>query len=489
MHNVLTEIPWIITTHGSSTIHDALRNAHATNLSTNQTGFFYGAQLRILTHVAAVALRYSTCNTQDIITNGFEESALKKAEEDLDGGAHLAGGRYPFMQWPSNHEVTKWRNVRKLLPTVASDYAERFWNFNADDTTVDLATATLWLATFALYSPPGNSAEKQKDGQKRKMETGSPGFRYNRSATPTEVVYTGKNLAETVLAMTEKRFVHESGLPAWADRTGRTAITNGEFSPLWRASFTINAAKLHINESMVTECACAGIPTTWLPVEPKQVKNWIAERNTEDLFYLYLPGTEENPKPRLQYFPVDEEPLSLAVKWATSGQAIYNRNQDRVQPVDKMNVTLLQHVVAGNATSPSIRSSTVTPTDPELWPVANSESGNIQPATVFVGNHIKECQHRVQSIMSSKSGVFTPYEGEVTHQFWARMEAVYRRSVAPSGVLDREHIDQLKKEINQATVDSFSVVCAPLGATHPDVFYSSQAKLRRFVHAIGKEKR
>ena len=53
MHNVITEIPWISTTHGKKTIHDALHNAHTTNLDTNQAGYFYGAQLRILTHVAA----------------------------------------------------------------------------------------------------------------------------------------------------------------------------------------------------------------------------------------------------------------------------------------------------------------------------------------------------------------------------------------------------------------------------------------------------
>lgn len=495
MHNVITEIPWIATTHGKTTIHNALNSAHVTSLDTNQAGYFYGAQLRILTHVAAVALRHTTATPQEIIIDGFPEEALKKAEEDLDGGAHLAGGRYPFMQWPSTHEVTKWRNVHKLLPTVASDYAERFWSFNADETTVDLATATLWLATFALYSPPGNAAEKQEDGKKRKMETGSPGFRYNRNTTPTEVVYTGKNLAETVLAMTEKRFVHDSGLPAWADRTGRTAVNDGEFSPLWRATFTINAAKLRIDENedgdgaTVTECACAGVPTKWLPIEPKKMKEWIAERNTEDLFYLYLPGTEKNPKPRLQYFPVDQEPLSLAVKWATSGQAIYNRNFDRVLPVDGMNVTLIQHVVAGNATAPSIRSSTVNPTDPELWPVADSESQKVKLSTVLVGNHINECRHRLRAVMATDSDAFLAYENEVVRQFWANVETAYRESSTSSGDLDKQYIDQLKKDVNRVTINAFSQVCAPLGATHPDVFYSAQAKLRRFVYAIGKEKK
>ena len=295
---------------------------------------------------------------------------------------------------------------------------------------------------FLPVLPTGKRGRKAGRRQEAKDGDGFPGFRYNRNTTPTEVVYTGKNLAKTVLAMTEKRLVHDSGLPAWADRTGRTAVNDGEFSPLWRATFTINAAKLRLDEdeSTATECACAGVPTKWLPVEPKNMKEWIAERNTEDLFYLYLPGTEKKPKPRLQYFPVDQEPLSLAVKWATSGQAIYNRNFDRVHPVDGMNVTLIQHVVAGNATAPSIRSSTVNPTDPELWPIADSESQKVKLSTVLVGNHINECRHRLRAVMATDSDAFLAYEDEVVRQFWAHVETTYRESSRSSGELDRQYI-------------------------------------------------
>lgn len=132
MDNILTDIPWIVTTQGHHTVRDTLLKSHdeGFSVSKNQDGFFYSTQMRILCQVAAVVLRYM--DADDALDDGFSEEAIDAAFRDLEPGAHLRSGKYPFMQFPLDTEKPgkgPRTAVSTLLPTTVSVHAKRFGIF------------------------------------------------------------------------------------------------------------------------------------------------------------------------------------------------------------------------------------------------------------------------------------------------------------------------------------------------------------------------
>lgn len=499
--NVLTDIPWITTTEGKKTIEETLLLSHVEgfNISKDQEGFFYGAQMRILAQVTALAIRNADRHTDDILDDGFSQETLNKTFEQLDEGAHLRSGKYPYMQWPLDtvsQEKGK-KPVTKLLPTVTSDAAYGFWDLHAMPNELDPSEATLWVTVWGMYSMTGNTKISGK-----KPENFTPAFRLSPKHVPTEVIYEGDSLLETLIRHIDPAMLEEpKGLPAWADRTGEKSNSKTRMSRLWKATWTSNACILHWNDdsdsSVVQHVEIGGTPENWCPLPIKgNEKEWSDSRDQEDFFYCYKTHEYKgNTTRKLSYFPLDQNATALAVTWATAN--IYQPNRISISTGKNITPVLIQHRVEGTATSPSIRASRVTTTDPKTWVVAGNTDPDVVRNVKMLAEYVNDMRGCLEKAMqkrkdpeSQKGYVFdeefTPIRQDVLETFWNNLEQTYRK--AALSFEEGEEFDQnIQRDIKNLTVATFKDITQPLQFTNPRKVFQSTKRLQTLLNNLDKK--
>ena len=404
--NILTDIPWIMTTEGKKTIEETLLLSHVEgfNISKDQEGFFYGAQMRILAQVAALAIRNADSHADGILDEGFSQDTLNKTFKQLDDGAHLRSGKYPYMQWPLDtplQEKDK-KPVTKLLPTVTSDNAYEFWDLHVVPDELDPSEAALWVTVWGMYSMTGNT---KISGNKPKNFT--PAFRCSPKSVPTEVIYEGDSLIETLIRHIDPTMIEETkGLPAWADRTGEKSNDQTHMSRLWKATWSSNACILYWNDDpshpVVQYVEIGGIPESWCPLPVKgNKKEWSDSRDQEDFFYCYKTHEDKgNTTRKLSYFPLDQNATEMAVTWATTN--IYQPNRISISTGKNVTPVLIQHRVEGTTSSPSIRTSRVTTTDPKTWIIAGNTDPVIMKNVKILAEYVNDVRGCLEKAMQKK---------------------------------------------------------------------------------------
>lgn len=502
MPNVLTDIPWIRTTDddGASysycTVVDVLAKAHQQGfgLDKNVPGYVFGSQFRFLREVLAIVLR---CHPQYVpgderglmkimLANGISVDTLRVAQETLGEGLELFSKTFPFMQRPpvpmqSPQDSARLlapgkQPIKKLLPAMPSDQGEDFWNLAvAQESSLDLPQAVLYLAIHHYYSLVGNNAY---DGSKCIM--GAPGIRFFKGFASTEIFWEGETLLETLTQSIPMSWVSGQGLPAWCDREGKTALQkDGSEHPLWRATWSSNTAACLWENDRLVGVRIGGIPDSWyLPTmggDKESRKAWWNQRNTEDPMYLYLPNKQGDLKARRLDFSRDN--TELAVEWASEGntQAARKRKADAFYTKDASPLCFVRHHIGGDEKSANIRASQVYTPDRERW---------IFDADEEVQEDISQ---RAELILTLHNIVCSPFrrkseedkkrelEGETivlldnmerlradaSAEFWRRITPVYIKLLDPQTRARNVTSVETHREAYRASLEAFDHVTQP----------------------------
>ena len=539
--NALTDIPLLITVNGRLSVREALLNAHIPEskyemgtspapviLDKNVPGYVYGAELRLLTAVTAIVLRYySACDkdvlqipTSEILTHGLSPENIDKALLKLIPGSFLFDDTQPFMQQPAKPNTPKSPGkLKKLLPSMLSDKGEEFWNMLTQQDTLSLADAALYLLVYHYYSPAGNS---KYAGQKAKM--GSPGFHFvGTKMTATELIWKGKSLLHTLLAMIPRNWVEGDGLPAWADRDGSRSRSE---HPLWRATWSSNSAVCYWKNDRLIGVEIGGIPLKWLPKEAgiraetesatesatesttnskkSKKKDFLKEywdmRNQSDPFYLYL--ANKSGKLQAQRMDINRNATDLAVEWAANGKiAEAAKAYDRILSPSDCRLLFIQHYIDGTSSSPVIRYSHVLVADPQLWSFGLSERAQNQVkqhANFIQKLHYCVTQpfHRAQNTNSNLGNTLptvldslTEYRSSVSDIFWRAMTTSYEEFLAQASVEEKRptEIIAARDTAAQIALQAFNEAIAPYRNQDPALFAAVYSNVNHHINFIKKE--
>lgn len=470
MNDNILAIPWIWTTEGRLSPIDLLTRGHEIRgLDTERAGMEISATLRVLSPLFALTIRSLTKGQSDPddlvpatrhLRKGIPLDAVNEACAQLEPGAHLLGGRFPFMQLKQAGKEPVEKSVAKLFPENPAEVAMRFWNLSSRaPERLAAADAIVALAIFHNFSPGGNSSLAG-----RKMLNGTPAFRYpGIGKTATEMVSTDKRSILNTLAMNvPKSWVWGTGLPAWADRPGEHSMQrDGLMHPMWQATWSSNIAMCRWDEDMeLTAVEIGGIPDEWyhptMGRSHEDRKAWWDMRNTQDPMYFYLPDKNKPDHLKAQRLDIGMPDTQLAIDWIEQGKAEHFQKRlsgDRIwQPQTPSPIMFLRHRIEGTATSPLIRASQVLVGNPEIWAPSESvrnealkwvkfvlslHSTVIQP---FRRKHSKEPDTAV--VLDGLESV----KGDASTFFWRETTGVYERamaSIAESGSASASVVDEM----------------------------------------------
>ena len=388
----MLSIPWIRTTDGPMTVQETLLGAHRIKgLESALNGIEMGAQLRVLTAVAALIQRLSPS------TSFFDPEAIEEALGQLEPHTNIFDPERPFMQVASGAEAVTAGDktpVKKLYPWMPADRAEAFWSENTVPMALSQADAVLALAVHYHYSFGGNN---RIEG--RACVNGSPGIRYpGVGFTATEVLWQGANLFETILLNTPQAWAKGEGLPAWADPTAaRSMSPNGQIEhPLWRATWGSNTAKCLWVDGYLVAVSTGGSPhqPPTAGAGKDGAKAWWDQRNSEDSFYLYVDvektnaaGVVTDVQRKMQRLDLGRYETDLAVEWNAKGlsQAVRSRSKSTVlEPSRKSRLIFLRHLVEGSASSPVVRRTEVLVSSPKKWMVDEERAHSVAAASLMI---------------------------------------------------------------------------------------------------------
>ena len=389
----LTGIEWIRSSGGPMTVRGALLQAHSIEgLQAGLNGIQAGAQMRFLTAVAALVIRF-----QGPPAGFFDEAAVDRALGVLAPLCNVLDPDRPFLQMgsgPGAPQPGKDVPVKKLLPWMPADRAEDFWSDGIQPSRLPLADAVLALVIHHYYSFGGNN---KIDG--RSCANGSPGIRYpGVGYTATEVLWAGTNLFETILANTPRAWVAGSGLPAWADPScSVSGLGPGRPEhPLWRASWGSNTARCRWEESALTAVSTGGsahLPPS-MAAGKAAAKAWWDTRNTEDTFYLYVDIEKKNARGvvlsserKAQRLDFGHSTTDLAVEWNSKNlsSALRSRSSGMVLPPRRgAQIMFLRHLVEGSASSPVVRRTEVLVSSPKKWVIDEDRADAVSSASLLV---------------------------------------------------------------------------------------------------------
>lgn len=449
--NALQDCDFLKTIDGRSSVREALVNAHRPNVQLDLTdpGYVVTSQLRLLTAVAAVALRHSATPVRDIARNGLPPEAIDRAIGELAPGCDPFDKDFPFLQRPALPPVGPKDNsrklgpnqqpVKKLSPAMPPDEAEEYWNLLCEaDEELELPDALLNLVVFHNLSMAGNNAY---DGDKCQM--GSPAMRYvGADYTATEVLFDGPRLLDTLLAQIPRSWVEDGGLPAWADRTCEASFDEklGRARPLWSATWSSNAPACHWEGQTLTGVRTGGIPESWylkseMGTTKESRKAWWDDRNTRDPFYLYIPNDKGELKVQRVDFGVDG--THLAVDWAAENkmEALLGSLKDGIiaRPARGHRVLFARHQISGTASSPNIRASEIFAPDVDAWAfdIDNEVRVDIQRQAQKLQRLNSTLRSAIRRKNSNERGTapvlddLADRQGDASNAFWRRITAVY----------------------------------------------------------------
>lgn len=538
--NALTDIPLLVTTRGRLSVRDALLNAHIRKDPPNEKkdyeplvepaveptgepvvldktvpGYVYGAQLRLMAAVTAVAVRLSKrthrdpfrIEEQSILSEGLEPEAIDKAIELLEPGSFLFDDQQPFMQRPAEPMRNAKDNERKLgkgeqrlkklLPSMISDQGEEFWSLLTQHDTLSPEDAALSLLVYHYYSPAGNNSYA---GQKAEM--GSPGFHFvGVGMTATELIWEGPSLLHTLFAMIPYSWVEGEGLPAWADRTGSRGGTD---HPLWRATWSSNSAACYWENNELAGVRIGGVPPAWVPPEAGTTKEsrkayWV-DRDQNDPFYLYMRNKANELK--AQRMDVGRDATDLAVEWAALGKlAKAAQKNEHIVSSDDCHLIFIRHYIEGTASSPVIRSSRVDVADPHLWAFGLSDRAQDQVrrrAEFIQALHycvIRPFRRARGAASVAPNGLPTVldslenYRDSASDIFWRAITRSYEDFLSQVTSAERrpEEVRAARNEAARVALKAFEEAISPYRSQDPALFAAVYSNVARHIRAVTKQ--
>lgn len=229
--SILTDIPWVRTTAGSMTVRDVLlRAGDIKGLDTDAlNGMEYMTTLRILEHLAVVALRHQ----DDQSSGDIEPAAIERAIGLIEPYADLFDDRSPALQ--VRRDTTSFKpsppDWDRAMPQKSSGMGSLFWNLTSRGAeNRDLSRITLNLAVNAFYGTSNNGGGLQKgittDGVHVSYAVFKPrpeSVAHQGDDEVTEVALLGTTLAQSLLLGIPTAWVADcTSLPGWLDTRAET---------------------------------------------------------------------------------------------------------------------------------------------------------------------------------------------------------------------------------------------------------------------------
>lgn len=381
--NILTDIPWFLTTDGEKTVEEVLKNLRTVTLDTEVPGYIYGTQFRFLMTIFPLIVMEAM--KEGLKADKYTETHVDSVLAKLSPYSHLLDAQNPFLQIPESlvtdrsDAIAVNKRPWKLMPAQPSESQQVFWNLEEKPKSLlETQEAVRLLVSCYFYRPGGNGGVSG-----RKPENGASALRYVDSAkTPpaVEIIPSSDTLLKTLLMVTPTEWVlprNEHTLPHWADLEGATLYNpdRGNPSNLWLFSWTSNVAYCFWDSNMqLTKVGIGGVPESWkpghlftpLPGVPlkeawKTVNNF---RKQKDPLYFYsLDNHPKNPELKLKYMSLSSEPYYHIARWNSehlSGELANKWALNLDGDLDNLeNLILLEHSTGGTAQSFTIRHSKV----------------------------------------------------------------------------------------------------------------------------------
>ncbi len=502
MHNALTEIPWVRTSAGAMTVKDALLRSHEIeSLELDAPALEVSSTYRLLCQVFALVVRETGEGSNFDKEKKLDPGAVDRAIDSLGSAVDLFDNEQPFMQRPALLPVDQRdrtrkigrgdQPVKKLLPFMPSDQAERFWELSVEtDQALDLPEAALALVVFHNFSMAGNN---RYDGDKCQM--GAPGIRFpGQDNTATEMIWKGQNLLNTLSLNTPMSWVKEGGLPAWADRTGAVSRDpkTGFLPPLWTASWSSNAAVAYWEDDTLTGVRTGGVPSEWLPtkgIDDKTLKKWWDDRNTQDPFYLYVPDRAGDLK--AQRLDLQRDTLDLAVEWNADSKAekLISAGRQHVSRPRNRDLIFFRHQVGGTASSPSIRASQVLVGNRDVWAPDEEVAYNVCEYSELIRKlHFTVTgafrRRRASDKTGAGSAVLDALESrraDASAYFWREVSSAFNQYIAHAHddpMLTEEDVRALRT----ACMNTFDQAAGPYWSQHRQSIEQVRAEVERRVN-------
>lgn len=519
--NALSDIDFLVLDNGRFSVREALLKCHTpeVQLDKRQPGYVYTAQLRLLSQVAAVALRFESTKPRKLPKEGFSPEAIDEAISRLAKGTDPFDKTFPFLQRPAlpqsdskdkSRELGPGKQpVKKLSPSMLSDEGDHYWNLlTSSKEELPLAEAILQLVVYHHMSMAGNNAY---DGDKCQM--GSPAMRFvGADLTATEVIFHGSTLMETLLYQIPASWVEGEGLPAWADRTCEEslAVSSGTMQahPLWRATWSSNAPACFWEGNVLKGVRTGGIPESWylkheMGTTKESRKAWWDDRNTRDPFYLYMLNQDKELK--VQRLDFGRDGTDLAVEWATRNKSkvMLLKFEDRLlaRPADDATILFARHQIAGTASSPNIRASEIFLPDKNKWAfdLDNDTRETIQAHAEMVQGLHGIVTRPFRRKPSNANGPVPVLEDladrkkDATTEFWRRISSLYLELLADirnhhaNFAIDEEKpsfkfTDDFKSRCVETTLDTFDTVVNPHSTQEPARIAFVRGSLQKILY-------
>ncbi|MDY3128287.1 MAG: type I-E CRISPR-associated protein Cse1/CasA [Corynebacterium sp.] len=509
------DIDFLTTTDGRMSVRETLMQAHKPGFHIARTipAYFYTAQIRLLTAILAVALRYGDLSNRRIAaklrTTGLPAEAIDEALEKLRPATYLHHEKFPFMQRPAVNTTNPKEKasfvgpgeqpVKKLSPSMPPDNAEDFWNLlKAPSERLRLEDAVLQLVVYHHMSLAGNNAYCGD-----KCVSGSPAMRFvGAENSATEILWHGENLLETLLCMIPVSWVEGSGLPAWADRAcSQSRGEHGSPHALWSATWTSNSPATAWDGSELVGVRTGGIPSEWyLPEMRDNAKDWWTARNEADPFYLYSDNGKEL---KLQRLDLGKDATALATNWAAENKtAIYKDwcAPRMVPPSEHMQLLFARHRMEGTASSPNIRASEIFLPSFENW--AHDTDIDVQLRISSGASQIEKLHRAViapfrRENSSERKGGRVPLvldflhdsRGSASDAFWRHMSHVFSLLLKECRESGAQFIpsSELRSGMIKGSVDAFDEITTPYFGQEPARISHVRAGLERQVHKIARD--
>lgn len=364
MVNVLTDVPWILSSKGNLTVRDALVQSSTLELDTNVPGIVYGAQLRFLMTLTPLIYERSGRSREP-----FTEEAVDNALATVAPKAELFDANDAFLQFP----FTQWNNKgltdpAKLVPGAIDNQAE-FWGDAGmiDGTSLEENVRSLVVAYFYMPGVPTKINDL-------KLTNGSSALRYQESI---EIVPLGRNLAETLLMVTPKEFLRGSVIPYWARRQdGGVDASVWSDNPLWGFSWWQNAIVCQWEKDengdptgVLQGIVRGGQPRDWWSSYPNKIeyesgyaKLFHDLRSANDPLYHYRLDVKSGEK-KMVRFSMRSDPYGAIARWHAENVSVELENKwsnnIRYSPSRLTNLLFLEHATEGASNAFSIRFSKV----------------------------------------------------------------------------------------------------------------------------------
>lgn len=469
------------------TVEEVLK--HATDpdfrLDHDVSGMEFMSVVRLLSHIGARMLQKDDSLKEGDREDPLPNELIAETLAELEADQPLYGGEQNFFQIPDAKVLDG--GVRKpvsvLSPTAPGNNSQAYWSRDKyKPVTLPKEEALRCMLIFSMYSLVGNG--KLED---RRQRNGSPGVRCPKAKnTITEMFVKSQTLWSSLLCSIPLTWIEGEGMPAWADPKGEKSKTDMGMHPLWLASWTPNGIVGYWEGENLVAVKVGGVPSERLGPfhelmgDPwgqgdilERYKKWIAQRDEEDPFRLYV--RDSKGILRAKRLDLSKDLIQLAVEWANelTVRDLESQFAERVWVPDFIDDSLLfaRHQIAGNNFTLLIRDSVVTGTKESLWCLNPDEK--IQTRIINQAKFIDTLKQRVCAPFCRQSDKDHPTFDDLADlrpmmetEFWRRITPVYEEVISTAQAADFEAVELNKKGVD-ATIAALEAVIKPYLLQNP----------------------